>query len=652
MASGDRTEWPASSSRATGCALCGGAHSATEVCLGTGQEATGGTVALGPAPLPADGPDELLGTQVGNFRIVKSLGRGGMGAVYLGEHAVIGSKVAVKFLHPYLASDKVLVERFFAEARAANLIGHENIVSVFDLNLLPPNRYYLVMEYLEGRPLSALVGTPIAPEVCIPVLAQACDALQAAHEVKVIHRDLKPENIFLVKRAGREDLVKLVDFGIAKLGESPSGITSAGLAVGTPEYMAPEQWTGEPLDGRADLYALGVISYLLATGRLPFFEAAPLAYWLAHKEKVPPPPRQLNPALSEAFEKVIQRALAKKREERYQSGRELKAALLSVLASPAPPPPVRPPAPQPEAPRHQAKIEALVSWPGLGAPRRLSTADLSRGGVFLCAEPPLPGLFSRVKVSLQAGGSQALECEGDVVRHVSADQAQAWGMSPGFAVQFVGATRSFQESVERLVRGAPLAEPATPRSLADDPKAEAVLEFYRRRISGDHYALLGVAADAECSEVRSRVRQATAELEALLKGPLSEGQQKQVKAALERLQAAVQVLGSPVPRAEYDAVRGNFAGVARCLSAGMTISQLEQLRRAFVTQNPKAEGASRVKLVTANAHFAASETREALHVLEEALRGDPLNIELHQRYWGLKRSPGSGQAPSKRGPKT
>ena len=216
-------------------------------------------------------PDPLLGTTVGSFRLVRRIGHGGMGSVYLGEQALIGSKVAVKVLHEHLASDASLVQRFYAEARAVNLIGHPNIVNIFDMNVVPPRRYYLIMEYLEGEPLSAAPPGPMAPEHAIPILIQVCQARQAAHARGVVHRDLKPENIFLCRRDG-PPFVKILDFGIAKLfgSEMQLGQTHAGWIVGTPEYMAPEQGSGEGLDGRADLYALGIIAYRLATGRLPF----------------------------------------------------------------------------------------------------------------------------------------------------------------------------------------------------------------------------------------------------------------------------------------------------------------------------------------------------------------------------------------------
>ncbi|RKH33326.1 serine/threonine-protein kinase, partial [Corallococcus llansteffanensis] len=177
------------------------------------------------------------------FRLVRRVGRGGMGSVYLGEHESIGSRVAVKVLHEHLARYPELVQRFHAEARAVNLIGHENIVSIFDLNAAAP-RPYLIMEYLEGAPLSAWVGTPLSAAAVVPMLSQVCDALEAAHARGIVHRDLKPDNIFLVKRGRGMPFVKVLDFGIAKLLDASMPETLAGIIVGTPEYMAPEQSLG------------------------------------------------------------------------------------------------------------------------------------------------------------------------------------------------------------------------------------------------------------------------------------------------------------------------------------------------------------------------------------------------------------------------
>jgi serine/threonine protein kinase len=633
------------------CALCGQLHLDSHPCPPNRPRASGGTLAVTTkppiSPLTRLSDDELIGAAVGNFRIVRMLGRGGMGTVYLGEHAIIGSKVAIKFLHAHLASDPTLVERFFAEAKAANLVGHEHIVSIFDLNLRPPNHYYLVMEYLEGRPLSALVGKPLEPAAAVSILMQACDALAAAHAAGVIHRDLKPENLFLTRRGAQDDFVKMVDFGIAKLTEATQGITSAGLVVGTPEYMAPEQWTGLAVDGRTDLYALGVIAYALATGQLPFRESSPLNYYLAHRDKAPAPPRQLNPAWPAELERVILKTLSKRPEARYASALEMKRALEAALSSsqvPAsafdtrskPMPLPRLPTPQPEEHPHAASLPAVVRWAGQRAPLRGVTYDLSRGGVFVGAEPPLPPLFTPVYVALEHP-DQLLECEGEVVRHVTVQQAQAWRMSPGFAIQFRGLTPALRSAMDRIIQGLPLVEVAKPAAPADDNLGAALLDYYRRRISGDYYGLLGAAQDAECSELRSRLRQALLEVEQVSARDLLPQQRAQIQPIRERLQAAQSALGTPASRAQYDASRGNFRGVARCLAAGLSIAQLADLRRRFLADRPRNETAASLEMVRANALAANGEPNGALKALESALVHDPLSLELHQKYWSFKR---------------
>jgi len=216
---------PARGDEGETCARCGARHPESAPC-----DAPGRTLAYGtpwPAAAPPPPGDPLIGAQVGSFRIVRMLGRGGMGTVYLAEHPAIGSRVAIKFLHESMASDPEVVGRFYDEARAVNLIGHENIVGIFDLSLLPPNRYYIVMEYLEGETLSALLarGRP-APRTAIEILLQLCDALQAAHARGVVHRDLKPENVLLAERdpgstatgtsAHGYGTPKITDFGLAK----------------------------------------------------------------------------------------------------------------------------------------------------------------------------------------------------------------------------------------------------------------------------------------------------------------------------------------------------------------------------------------------------------------------------------------------------
>ncbi|HEY6101339.1 MAG TPA: serine/threonine-protein kinase, partial [Anaeromyxobacter sp.] len=372
----------------------------------------GGAPAPAPAPSgePREGKDPLIGSRVGSFDVVRLLGRGGMGTVYLAEHPVIGSRVAVKFLHESMASDPGVVARFYDEARAVNLIGHENIVGIYDLSMLPPNRYFFVMEYLEGDTLQALLRAgPVDPVVARDVLLQVCDALQCAHEHGVVHRDLKPENVFLVHRRGKSHFVKLVDFGIAKLRvRGATARTQAGFIVGTPEYMAPEQCEDGVIDARTDVYALGVMAFELATGRLPFTGKTVPQLLLAHLKEKPPAPSSLG-AVPKELEEAILRAMEKDPSRRFQDMTSLAAALRAAPAAapravigraPAAALPAAAPLPTPSiAPPPAPALTADVLLPGSG-PERLPVVELTRGGIFLRAEKSLPALRARVKLAL------------------------------------------------------------------------------------------------------------------------------------------------------------------------------------------------------------------------------------------------------------
>ncbi len=638
------------------CSICLNEHAPEVGCSGTLVRPSLSPVLEEPR-LPSDPDESLIGTTVGSFRIGRKLGRGGMGTVFLGEHAIIGSKVAVKVLHPHLASNPSQVSRFYAEARAVNLIGHENIVNIFDMSVIPPaggdgpGRYYLIMEYLEGKALSTLTKGPADPKVAIPVLAQVCDALSAAHSHGVVHRDLKPENIFLVKRGRDERFVKILDFGIAKLfgAHSPGEQTGAGVIVGTPEYMAPEQTNGEAVDGRADLYSVGIIAYLLATGRLPFTTGGLTGILLAHRDTVPPPPSTVNPQVPQRWSDVILRALAKRPEDRYADAAQLREALESVLAAEpglangaaptaGPGPSVQLlSTPKPLDSRHVSPFQVRVRTLGGQELGTLLSRDLSRGGVFLCTEAPLPALFERLQISLMAPEKE-LSCLAEVVRHVTAEQAQAWGMSPGFGVQFVELSPAFKEDLARLVAGLPLSLPAAPpRSETDDPSAEPTLLHYRKRINGDHYVMLAIPNDVEFSDIRARGREAMRELEALKAKRLSAAQLAQLDTALGRIKQALEVLGNPLARVEFDANRGNFQGVARCISAGITVTDLEGLRRRFLESHPANESKALVDFTTGSAFEANGPVGLALVEYEKALGQDPLNLRYQQRYWGLKK---------------
>ncbi len=309
---------------------------------GSSRDGPGSTVAAGDLER-----DAMIGRMVGSYRIAKLLGEGGMGAVYLGEHPAIGSKVAIKMLHAQYAAKPTIVERFFNEARSVNLIGHDNIVKILDFDVTGEGRHYFVMEFLHGRALQALLqpGRPLPLQRAGPILLQCCRALQAAHERGIVHRDFKPDNVFLVEQAGRQDVVKLVDFGIAKLAaESGGGMTQPGTVMGTPAYMSPEQAAGEAtIDARSDIYSLGVTMFQMATGKLPFAEAGPSfgKILIAHLQQPPPLPRSIEPGVPEELERIILRTLEKKPEDRYPSMTGLHDALRACMdelgLSPEPP---------------------------------------------------------------------------------------------------------------------------------------------------------------------------------------------------------------------------------------------------------------------------------------------------------------------------
>ncbi len=606
---------------------------------------------------PESGEDLLLGTTVGSFRIIRRLGKGGMGTVYLGEQTVIGSKVAVKFLHEALATNPGLVSRFYAEARSVNLIGHENIVNIFDMNVVPPSRYYLIMEYLDGKTLSSLARGPLPPEVAIPILTQVCDALHAAHSNGVVHRDLKPENIFLVKRGRNDNFVKLVDFGIAKLfADKLNEQTSAGMIIGTPEYMAPEQGSGEKVDGRADIYALGVIAYQLATGRLPFTGGGLTGMLIAHREKIPVPPTLLNPKLPDGLARVILKALEKRPEDRFQNADEMRDALDQALDAfltrprtapiiPTPPPPtgLATGTPAPSQSRHPANFPARCRTAQGQELGELQAQDVSRGGVFLCSSV-LPPVFTKVTVVLQTPGVD-LACQGEVVRHVTPEQARAWSMSAGFGVQFTDPSAAFKESIARLVQGLPLDKAPAPvaaaraRTVGEDPIAEAQLDFYRKRINGDHYVILAVMQDADFAEIRQRLRESIKDVEEIKLRPISDKQQGQITTILEKLKSAQETLGTPARRAEFDGLRGNFRGVARCIANGLTVTELEQIRARVLAQRQTHDSRAQIAFATGSAWEGKGQLPLALEQYEQALTLDALNLRYHQRYWGLKKRP-------------
>lgn len=282
-------------------------------------------------------PDRLLpGMKAGDYVIEAPIAAGGCGTVYRAHHAMLGRRVAIKILSRELAESREMLKRFEREAKAVNQIQHPNIVDVIDFHRLPDGRPYYVMELLEGSSLSELVkrhGRFAAAEA-LEILEPVCAALQAAHDKGIVHRDLKGGNIMVASR-GEQKLVKLLDFGIAKLihpepGEA--GLTTAGRRLGTPSAMAPEQFRGDPVDQRTDIYALGVLLYRLLTGQLPFPGANSEEIERSHLNAPAPPPSRVAP-ISPAMDAIVLRCLEKKPERRYSSATEFIGALREAVTS-------------------------------------------------------------------------------------------------------------------------------------------------------------------------------------------------------------------------------------------------------------------------------------------------------------------------------
>jgi serine/threonine protein kinase len=279
--------------------------------------------------------DPLLGTEVGRYRVARLLGEGGMGRVYLAVHPAIGSRVAIKILSDQCARSPELLERFFAEARAVNLVRHENIVGVLDLAQLPDGRPFIVMEYIEGQTLAGAVQAgPVPLGGLVQVMTEVLSALAAAHAIGIVHRDLKPDNVLITG----EGHAKVLDFGIAKLApelqQQLSPRTRTGALLGTPQYMAPEQISGSgAVDPRTDLYAAGVVLYELATGRQPFVGETLFDLMRAHLEQPPRPPRALRADIPAALEHVILTALAKRPDDRFADATAMAQALQQAAAA-------------------------------------------------------------------------------------------------------------------------------------------------------------------------------------------------------------------------------------------------------------------------------------------------------------------------------
>jgi serine/threonine protein kinase len=289
--------------------------------------------------------------QIGKYEILEEIGRGGFAVVYKARDTTLDRIVALKVLAPHLSWEPEFAEQFRREAKAVARLRHPNVVFVHEIGE-EEGQLYIAMEYLQGRTLAQILteeGT-LPLEQAASILEQMANALDHAHGKGVLHRDIKPGNIMVMMEEGERagPHATLMDFGLVKAIEGSRYVRSSGRIVGTPEYMSPEQAENEELDHRSDLYSLGVVAYQMCTGEVPFSAPSPLVVLRCQADKPPPSPQELNPYLPATVERVLLKALAKKREERYQSAGEMAQALRKAVeaeeqarkerrAQPAPP---------------------------------------------------------------------------------------------------------------------------------------------------------------------------------------------------------------------------------------------------------------------------------------------------------------------------
>lgn len=359
----------------------------------------------GTALRSATGQGDLLGTVVADrYHILKKLGAGGMGTVHLAEHVKMGRKSALKVMNPGMNADPDAIARFNREAANASRLNHPNVCGIYDFGETPDGTIYLAMEFIEGASLTDVVEQAggLAPSRAGSLVHQTADALQVAHDAGIVHRDLKPDNIMVARNRDGSDLVKVVDFGIAKASSSDAQkVTKTGLVVGTPEYMSPEQLAGDRLDGRSDIYALGLVAFNCLTGALPFAANSAQEAMIMRLTDLPRTLAEVRPEVAwpAELQATLDRALARDATDRYQSaaqfGREFAAACALL----------------PDGPSAEAGTMVLsaaevpstrVARPGGAAGARAGTRAGARDATPAAAPAPVAG--GRSRAPLIGGG--------------------------------------------------------------------------------------------------------------------------------------------------------------------------------------------------------------------------------------------------------
>jgi serine/threonine-protein kinase len=344
-------------------------------------------------------PGELID---GKYRVRRLLGKGGMGAVFEGFHTLVERRVAIKVLHADVAASPDGAARFAREVRAAGRIGNDHILEIYDVGSLPDGARYMVSEFLDGETLSSRLNREgrLSPSIAAGFALQLLTGLAAAHQAGIVHRDLKPDNIFLLReKSGRRDFVKIIDFGISKFQAddgTPLLMTATGAVLGTPYYLSPEQARGlRDIDGRSDLYAVGVILYQAVAGRLPIQAESFNELLFKIALETPPSLAEIVRGIDPNFSALTQKAMARERAERFQSAEELRAALVAWLDEPA-----------------SLAVPAVSALPQIAPPAaRVSDVAAETQVPAFAAEAQVPALAAETRASAPAVETQGSPVE-------------------------------------------------------------------------------------------------------------------------------------------------------------------------------------------------------------------------------------------------
>ncbi len=405
----------------------------------------------------------MIGTRVGNYEIKEKLGEGGMGAVYMGEHPLIGKRVAIKVLLDELVANEALVTRFFHEAKAANDIRHQNIVDIVDFGKLDKpgggHIVYLIMELLEGQSLAGRLDTKrLTFDEVRHVLQQCCSGLAASHAKGIIHRDLKPDNLFLVQRGGDENFVKILDFGIAKLTATSStqSKTRTGTLIGTPAYMSPEQCAGRSnIDARSDIYALGIVMYEMLTGHVPFKGEGFGDIVVAQLTETAKKPSELRKEIPPELDAIVMKAIEKEPDARFQSMEEFRVAL-------------KDPAKFAESPSAVAQLGAVMAAPTAAVP---AVEDKSGPRAAVQSQPEAVTLIASKKkkdTTLSGAASESAVRE-------AASPSRAGGGRRGLVFGGIGVVAAVAAVLAIVKFGGASSPPPAPAMVAPAPKPVAAV---------------------------------------------------------------------------------------------------------------------------------------------------------------------------------